>query len=261
MNRTRIEYVTHTWNWMSGCTNGCEYCYARRQAHRFPRVYPNGFAPTFRPNRLDEPLHVRQPARVLTCSMGDFACGEYEWFVQSLGVMAATPEHEYLLLTKGPDLAAEWLKREDVEGRVDDEMARWAHSGLERWPLPNVWIGTSVQDQPSADKRIPQLFRLAGWSFWVSVEPLLGPINLRRWLQPCGCGGLCDPGEPCSMACNAPRLRWVVVGAQTGPGAVAPKRQWVEGIINQCRAASVPVFVKDNVCWPEPIREFPEVRR
>jgi protein gp37 len=109
---------------------------------------------------------------------------------------------------------------------------------LKTWTVsPNWWLLTSVTNQDDADKRIPQLLPLrdAGWLTGVSVEPLLGPV--RRMVT---------------------QLGWVIIGAQTGPGATVPKEKWVSDMLHECKLGQVPVFVKDNVGWSETIREFPK---
>jgi len=279
VNKTSIDWTDMSWNPVTGCSRKCDYCYAARIAKRFGR----SFEPTYHPERLTEPLRRKKPSKIFACSMGDLfdPAITHEQIERAFGVMAITPHHVYQVLTKRPERMLAWAKETShgfcVAEATDVVGELYAHKRTRRrvldqigpgwpWPLPNVWLGTSVTSQADADERIPLLLQAPAAVRWVSVEPLMGSIHLDRWLNPCGCGGLCDSGEPCPMAYNAPRLGWIVLGAMTGPGAVPPRASWVESIIGQCAVAGVPLFVKDNVAkplgWPyvpAELRRFPEV--
>ncbi len=250
MNKTRIDYVDYSWNPATGCSRGCEYCYAHRIAKRFGW----SFQPTFHYDRLDEPLKHKKPARILVCSMGDlFDPGisldevsrvwKYMWLAK---------QHTYLVLTKRPERMLKFVKH-----YIGQEQAIWDH----------VWLGVSITNQAEANERIPVLLRTPAALRWVSVEPILGPVNLRRWINrdyACGCGGLCDPREPCPMRQSAPMLDWVVVGAQTGPGALVPRQRWVIDLLDQCGIARLATWQKDNLarCIAGPlVQELPRSPR
>jgi len=141
----------------------------------------------------------------------------------------------------GPWIPREWLEQIlDVARRCPQhvfQLLTKCPEGAKRYRFPeNCWIGTSVDD-PDALGRIDILRTVSAPVRFVSFEPLLGRMK-----------GLHLRG-----------VDWAIIGAQTGPRAVEVDPQWVEEIIQDCRAASVPVFVKDNVNWPEQIREWPGV--
>lgn len=220
MQRTKIEWATHVWNPTSGCSFGCEWCYARRIAHRFKR----SFAPTCHPEKLDEPWHVRKPARIFVDSAGDlFDPVIPPGFIQEVfWSMSDYDQHAYFILTKRPDLMGYFLRT-------------WGMP-----PLPNVWLGVSVTNQADADERIPLLLQTPAARRFVSAEPFLGRVDLRGWeTYDHGCQGAA--GEV------IPRIDWVIIGAQTGPGAKPPEEEWVSDLTEQCIAAGVPVFHKNSL--------------
>ncbi|MFA4972138.1 MAG: DUF5131 family protein [bacterium] len=235
MNRTKIEWADFTWNPIVGCTHGCPYCYARRFAKRQKCPQCREFTPHLHPERLDEPLRKRKPSRIFVCSMADLfdpLTGGVEsgrvmhgrLWTQVCDVMAdvRAQHHTFIVLTKQPEIM-------------------WRRLATRYHPIPrNWWLGVSVTNQEDADERIPALLSIKAAVRFISLEPLLGPVDLHPlWL-------------------DARSLSWVIVGAQTGPGAVAPKPEWIESIIWQCRVAGVPLFLKDNLKWPKVIREFPK---
>jgi protein gp37 len=238
MNRTKIEWCDASWNPVVGCTHGCPWCYARRQAkrmkHKCGRCYR--FQPHLHPERLDEPARVRKHRTIFVCSMGELfgpatADTEPGYHVQGpmwrrvMTAMLEAPWHRYIILTKRPDIAYKRLRSLPVA--IDDG-----------W-----WFLTSVANQADADERIPQLLRLGELgirNLGVSAEPLLGPIDLIPWFAHDYDGG----GGAVELWAG---LRWVIVGAQTGPGAKPVDQRHVAGIVDQCFAADVPCFVKNNV--------------
>ena len=237
MNQTKIDYVDQSWNYSTGCTNEfpCwKYCWARRDANRLAhnpcvkhRERYEGFRPTFWPERLDEPRQMKKPKRIAVSSMGDlFHSGvPEEWIDKGFAVMAVCPQHTFLVLTKRPERMAEYLNDADLEDRLDEICHEfpgaldetWHYPAL--WPLPNVWVGTSVSNQADADERIPALMQCPG-NLWVRYEPIQGPVLFRReWLE---------------------RLGWVVAGG--GPFPVHPND--VRSVRDQCVAANVPFWWK-----------------
>lgn len=156
MNRTRIEWTTYTWNPVTGCRNGCPWCYAARIARRFPQRYPRGFAPTFWPERLEEPRRVRRPARIFVCSMGELFADwvPSDWQRAVLDVARACPWHRFIFLTKSPRN----LIRQNP------------------WP-DNAWVGASATDQRMASEAVSALRDVQAPVRFVSFEPLLGPID------------------------------------------------------------------------------------
>lgn len=198
---------------------GCDNCYAMRQAHRFSN--PGGpyeglttlrkgkvdWAGSARliPEMLDQPLRWRKPRRIFVNSMSDLFHSSLtnEEIAAVFGVMAAAPQHTFQVLTKRPERMVEWFKwvqesegdpwttclRETVcwvptdagNGITEDGVYRHGVEGAELWPLPNVWPGVSVENQATADKRIPLLLSTPAAVRFISAEPLLGPIDLKGW--------------------------------------------------------------------------------
>lgn len=217
--KTQIEWTNATWNPVTGCTKvspGCDHCYADRLTERFRR---GPFSEVkLHNNRLDEPRRWRQPQMVFTCSMGDLFHPEVPWnfALQVFTVMAATPWHTYQLLTKRPGRMAYF---------ADHALAS---TGL-KWP-GNVWAGTSIENQKYAP-RIDLLARVPATVRFVSVEPLLEPLDLQAWLE-------------------ARTIQWVIVGGESGPGARPVEIRWVQSILCQCKRASIPIFVKQlGTAW------------
>jgi len=253
MNKTPIDWCDYSWNPVVGCwgpdgseesPNWCPYCYARRFAERGLGeygLYEKGqrFRPRFFPERLDEPKQVKKHSRIFVCSMADLF-GPWvpaDWIQEVFRAVSNCPWHTFIFLTKNPD-------------------------GIPREQLPaNAWFGVTAESQKEADKRIPGLLKILAVKRFVSIEPVLGPVDLSRWVfgwDPItgehSLSGYCDiPGDR-----GVPGLNWIIIGAQTGPGAKPPEPAWVKAIINQARAADIPVYLKDNIGWPETIQEFPE---
>jgi protein gp37 len=137
-----------------------------------------------------------------------------------------------------------------------DDSAEHSHTA---WPLPNVWLGVSVENQAAADERIPLLLATPAAVRWISAEPLLGPVDLKRHLfQCCGCphpgdpgDGFYDPPSPPSC-CNEPdltELHWVVAGGESGTGARPMHPDWARSLRDQCAAAGVPFLFKQWGAW------------
>lgn len=255
---THIEWTERTWNPVVGCTRvsaGCDHCYAVRMSHRLRRTKEYAgltvlndrgdrhFNGTVRclPERLSDPLHWRKPCRVFVNSMSDLFHEKvpFEFIDKVFAVMALCPQHTFQILTKRPERMADWCA-------IPNDPAR---SGRFTWmgnlvrgkhlPLPNVWLGTSVEDQATADERIPHLLRCPAAARFLSVEPLLEAVDLTLHLQ-----RPCDPEGHIGMG-----IDWVIVGGESGPGARPMHPDWVRSIRDQCQAASVPFFFKQWGAW------------
>lgn len=223
---TRIEWATATWNPITGCTpisEGCANCYARRMANRLAGRfgYPadDPFCPgTYHQERLREPERWKKPRRIFVGSMGDMFHDESVISPHNLGwvfgEMYAVPHHTYLLLTKRPDnmkLIVDTIFR----GRgVDGIPCNTGH----------IWLGVTAENQARADERIPKLLEIPAAVRFVSVEPMLGPVDLGSYF---GHG-----------------LDWVICGGETGSGARPMDIAWARDLRAQCDAAGVPFFFK-----------------
>lgn len=279
-DNTGIQWTDASWNPVTGCTKvslGCAHCYAEDVANRFwhrqYRAIPvnlkaDGSSDGQRPreftdvqwhlDRLDQPLRWRKPRRVFVNSMSDLFHEEIPnaFIDQVFAVMALSPRHTFQVLTKRAqrmrDHGLALMHDEDRLERFYETMRRLGGSeqqiewAIDHWPLPNVWLGVSVENQRWADERIPLLFQTSAAVRFLSCEPLLAPIDLKLW----------NPRDPKSegqwmaavegvgvIGMNRP-VDWVIIGGESGPHARPCDVSWIRSIRDQCRAASVPCFVK-----------------
>jgi protein gp37 len=198
---------------------------------------------------LAEPLRWRKPRRVFVNSMGDLFHHRVpdEWIDMVLAVVAATPQNTYQVLTKRPGRMAEYLagyiggRFATIEGataaRAVLPPALEARALRSRWPLPNLWVGTSVEDQTTADGRLPHLLAAPAALRFVSCEPLLGPVSLWR-------GDSARALLNLGPVANGRGLGWVIVGGESGPGARPMRPAWVRDLRDRCVVAGVPFFFK-----------------
>ena len=196
-DKTQIEWTDATWNPVTGCTKvsqGCKHCYAERV---FPRAYGKERKFTdvqCHPERLDQPLRWKKPRRIFVNSMSDLFHESVpdEFIDRIFAVMALAPRHSFQILTKRPHRMLDYLKpttqlRCMVLGRAWEMLGRlpkYKHSGImERlFPLSNVHLGVSCEDQATADERIPLLLKTPAAVRFISAEPLLGSLDLSKWL-------------------------------------------------------------------------------
>lgn len=255
MTRTSIEWTDETWNPVTGCDKvspGCDHCYAETIAHRFAGgpAFPNGFDVTLHPERLGLPLGWRKPRRVFVNSMSDLFHTNVsdEYIARVFATMARAERHTFQVLTKRPARMRSLISdggQRLLEATTDEETAGALYGAP--WPLPNVWLGVSAEDQRWADIRIPALFGTPAAVRFVSAEPLLGPIDLTspRLLAPDVLTG---------------RLDWVIVGGESGRGARPMHPDWARSLRDQCSAAAVPFHFKQ---WGEhlavPVVEMPQM--
>lgn len=247
MNRTKIEWCDYSWSPITGCLHACPYCYAARIDKRFG---DGSFAPTFHPERLQDPLKAKKPSRIFVGSMADLF-GDWDWKVEMGGsitrdyiihcifnIVEQCPQHAFIFLTKNP-------------------------KGMQGFDFPvNCWCGTSVENQEKANERIPELLKVKCKTLFISYEPALGPVDFTDLADGenifATIGVTPGPrGEGVEYPIK-PKIKWLIIGAQTGPGAAPPKAEWIAGATYQARSANIPLFIKNNCNWPEQIREWPE---
>jgi len=284
----KIGWCDTTWNPVTGCTpisEACTNCYARRMAQRLKGRfgYPadDPFRVTLHPDKLDEPLKWKKPRRVFVVSMGDLFHEDvrFNFIAAVFGVMAACPQHTFLLLTKRPERVLEWFswvqKRQEqgksmfpndddewrirqmlcVEGRKHGANIPPHHGG--EWPLPNVWLGVTAENQDRLEERTGILLQIPSAKRFVSLEPMLGPMELHQYIphfEGCRCPECYHRAFKSQPAYT---LDWVILGQETGPGARPAKAGWFMDVIEQCRAANVPVWVKKAPPRVPVIREMP----
>lgn len=350
-DHTAIEWTDASWNPTRGCSRispGCENCYAERQAIRqagpgggyegLVRASKSG-APRWTgavrlvPEQLDLPLRWRRPRRIFVDSMSDLFHESLtdEQIATVFAVMGLTVRHTFQVLTKRAERMARWFAwaaggRHVWRAAQGIAMPRGENKPAPGWPLPNVWVGVSVEDQQRAVERIPHLLATPAAVRFVSLEPLLGGVDLWEWIGPHECCSSCGavekglrrdengvPREDCAVCGDegtlitawgepqverwrtgeryaseeslredeGPPLDWIIVGGESGPGARPCDVSWIRSIVEQCRAANVPAFVKqlgsrpvdgaafrmydrkggDPAEWPEDlrVREMPRV--
>jgi protein gp37 len=287
---TKIEWATHTFNPWTGCQRvspGCDHCYAEAQAKRNTSTF-GGWGAHAERKRTSE-TYWRQPLkwnsearkagvrpRVFCASMADVFDNKAPeaWRHDLWSLIHATPHLDWLLLTKRPQNIAKMLPDENTH-----PLPVWGAV----WP--NVWLGTTVENQAEADRRIPHLLAVPAAKRFLSCEPLLGPVNLESWLAPekacqsCddgeGYGNRCsrkdipreeqcswnravqhvvehgpfaEDGEPASISCHVVTIDWVICGGESGPGARPMNPKWARSLRDQCADAGVPFFFKQ---WGE----------
>lgn len=249
-DKTRIEWTDATWNPVTGCTKvseGCDHCYAETIAHRFAGTpaYPNGFAVTLRPERLDQPLRWQRPRRIFVNSMSDLFHSDVpdEYIARVFAVMALAPQHTFQVLTKRPGRMRSLLSQADFQLMVDAHMHNHGDVETEDWPLPNVWLGTSVESQKWADVRIPQLLQTPAAVRFLSCEPLLGPVDLRLSGR---APSLLRDGELFEWQ---RAIHWIICGGESGPHARPMHPDWARSLRDQCVAAGVAFHFKQWGEW------------
>lgn len=268
---TDIQWTDATWNPVRGCSRvsaGCVNCYAEKVAVRFGGhgLPYEGLTTDGRwngtvkmvPEHLADPLRWKKPRRIFVNSMSDLFHESLGWddIAAVFGVMAFAQHHVFQVLTKRPERAREFFDR---FYRNDPVMCVrwWKNAALDflrvhaanvsfgirnrpsadTTPLPNVWLGVSVENQASADERLPQLLATPAQVRFVSAEPLLGPVEMLPWLlqrHDCWSG----PTKECS------RVNWVIVGGESGGDARPCDVGWIRSLVAQCKEAGVAAFVK-----------------
>ncbi|MFC3768310.1 phage Gp37/Gp68 family protein [Paenibacillus sp. GCM10012303] len=269
MGETSIEWTDRTWNPLRGCSKvseGCRNCYAIRVAHRFGGegmpyeglTQPGPGGPnwtgkvTLVPDALESPLRWRKQQRVFVNSMSDLfhESVDEKYIAKVFGIMCLSQQHTFQVLTKRPERMARLLNSEDFQmhtGWFASQAIR--EYGLDRskfeylpdWPLPNVWLGVSVENQKAADDRIPLLLQTPAAVRFLSCEPLLGPVKLPKSAY--------EFDEEYPEEGSVCKLDWVIAGGESGPGARPMHPDWTRSLRDQCQAAGVSFFFKQWGEW------------
>lgn len=252
---TKIDWCDASWNPVTGCLHGCEYCYARRIAERFngcfgteglheldeplrdiwrdedtgevvtgrKEPYPYGFLPTFYRYKLDEPRHWKKPRTIFVCSMADLF-GDWipeGWIKEVFDACDAAPQHRYLFLTKNPQRYIELAKK----GMLPEQ--HWY--GYSATMEDQLWRFHHADECPCIN-------------LFVSIEPILAPMR---------------PG----FSTHTP-ADWVIIGAETGhrKDKVIPEKKWIDSILMECQYSGRPIFMKESlrsIMGDDFIQEFP----
>lgn len=246
---------------------GCKNCYSSRM--QSPFLTKLEFVATntpkvelfFEEKAIQEVLARKKPTRYFWCDMTDMFMDGYpdEWIDRCFAAMALTPWHTHLVLTKRADRMHRWFETVPLgghDGASDSAQYRMACAisslGIGRvgvtakWPLPNVWLGVSAENQETADGRIPLLLQTPAAKHFVSYEPALGPVDFEHLPSLSGIGRYLNALEQytCSGSDIKGRLDWIIVGGESGPGARPFDIAWARKTVEQCKAAGVACFVK-----------------
>jgi protein gp37 len=288
-DKTEISWTEATWNIITGCSlasPGCTNCYAMKLAGTRLKDHPSRAGLTrevngnhvwtgevrFNEKWLTQPLQWTRPRMIFVCAHGDLFHEDVPdaWIDKVFAVMALAPQHTFQVLTKRSARMRDYLRdnsrRTPIFNAIADLRRDHFHSApafeavgamtsLHMTPLPNVWLGVSVEDQRRADERIPDLLATPAAVRWISAEPLLGPVRLCRddqddqhdWLT----GhwrevDLAPDGGGMAQGRSA-RLDWVVVGGENGPRPM--HLDWARSLRDQCADAGVPFHFKQHGTW------------
>lgn len=276
-----IEWTHHTFNPWRGCTKvsaGCANCYAETLSKRNPQTLgvwgKSGKRVIAAESYWRKPIAWNKAAekagerhRVFCASLADVFEGPESMPADSLAAVRAarlrlfdlvrqTPSLDWLLLTKRPENVIDCVRQAaldcDRPGDLCEMLNCWSHGGRGSNAPDNVWLGTSVENQATADERIPHLLRVPAAVRFLSCEPLLGAIDMRYTAlskalyrqvlrnYPCD-----ESKVPQHLRYNGPpSIDWAIIGGESGPGARPCDVAWIRGIVQQCKAAAVPAFVK-----------------
>lgn len=309
-DNSSIEWTDASWNPTRGCSKvsaGCAYCYAERMAARFSKP-GEAFDGTITgkhwsgvvklvPEALAIPLKWKRPRRIFVDSMSDlFHDGVPDEYIAAVfGVMAAARRHTFQVLTKRPERARDWFAKTAFSANgAARECAFQAHYAMDDdeairdtlepaftalWPLPNVWLGVSVEDQRAADERIPLLLQIPAAVRFLSCEPLIGRVSIRGAAlgyavdRPADCAR-CGRGHGFSRCPNygsiAPArvgkqhgdaidcpefvskngIGWVIVGGESGPKARPMNTAWAARLVQDAKDIGAKVYVKQMGAQP-----------
>ena len=258
---TSIEWTDETWNPVTGCTKvsaGCDHCYAETLAERFRgtpgHYFENGFDVQLREHKLTEPLRWRKPRKVFVNSMSDLFHDAVpdDYIAQVFAVMGMARRHTFQVLTKRHARMRSLISSEDFQTRVGQFRYRLGDNEPTAgdlswgWPLPNVHLLVSVENQQWAEIRIPALLDTPAAVRGISVEPMLGGIDL------CICMVPNRPGyenRACALHGDGQRLDWVIVGGESGRRARPMHPDWARSLRDQCVAAGVSFMFKQWGQW------------
>ena len=231
---TKIEWAEKVFNPITGCTKtspGCINCYGESMAKRFwgGRKFTDI---QFHEDRLDQPLSWKRPSKIFVCSMSDlfheqisfYQLDKIFWTIvqsQKRGL-----DHIFILLTKRPSRM--WAYLEDTG----------------HWALDNIWVGVTAENQEMADKRIPILLKIPAAVRFVSIEPMLGPVNMTTAMYGNNPAGMNCFGFTDGFGYEA-YIQWIICGSESGPKRRPAKLEWIRNIRDQCIVeGNIPFFLK-----------------
>jgi protein gp37 len=260
MKNTSIEWAHHTFNAWIGCTKvspACDNCYAEKS---MPAKFQGVAWGSGQPRKRTSEANWKQPLRwnadcakrgvrerVFCASLADVFDNEVSvmWRAELLELIDKTPHLDWLLLTKRIGNAKKMLD--------DAEICLSGHGKESYEPRPNVWLGATICNQEEADRDIPKLLVTPAAKQFLSIEPMLGPVDLREIRRKFGphtedvFSCIYDPDDDCSE--QFPYIDWVIVGGESGKNARPMHPEWARSLRDQCTAAGVPFLFKQWGEW------------
>ena len=257
---------------LNGCapvSPGCKNCFSEIYVTRFKDVNPhfeglikNGEwtgRVNLRHDKLDMPLKIKKPTTFFVTERGDLFSAPFEFIDKCFAVMALSSQHTFIVLTKRAERMAEYTKGKKGTSESLDCIRRAInkypynvgdHTGCLSFPLPNVWLGVTAENQEQADKRIPILLQIPAAVRFVSVEPMLGAIDLT-FIDVNGITINALTGFPvnkCRPCGDGNKIDWVICGDESGPISKVRVMQfdWLCSLRDQCEAAGIPFFLKQR---------------
>ena len=263
---SKIQWCDETINPVVGCSKisaGCQNCYAEKMARRLAcmnfyqyqdviGVERNGTikgewngTTAFVPSELEKPYRWKKPRTIFVSSMGDLFHDSvpFEWIDQVVACAALNPQHTFILLTKRAERMKKYFCDSDLEDRIT-EIWQGGDPDKETWnimlPLENLILGVSVEDQATADERIPVLLQIPAAKRFISYEPAVGPVDFTEYFEKA------DNGAPC------PEIHQIICGGESGPKARCLNPYWVRSVRDQCEAAGTAFMFKQWSRWVGP---------
>ncbi len=274
-DKSAIEWTDATWNPATGCTKvspGCANCYIERtppfrvKGRKFDAKGTTGILMHW--ERLGQPLRWKKPRHIFVNSLSDLFHEEIpnDFINYVFAAACLCPQHTFQILTKRPQRMRQYVSHELVREEIADaakEVSRRNYRlpseeifeagpvarawKIKAWPLPNVWLGVTVENQRFADERIPLLLQTPAAVRFVSYEPALGPVDFGKYLEREWVIPQCMSGDGPER--SGPKLDWVICGGESGPGARPMHPDWARSVRDQCQAARVPFFFKQWGEW------------
>lgn len=257
MGKSKISWTDQVWNPVTGCSHvsrGCEHCYAERLSLRYkysrkPWTIQNAAENVvLHPERLDAPLHWQKPRHVFVNSMSDLfhAQVSFEFIDKVFYVMTGVRRHTFQILTKRPQRMLDYFESRQkiwAQRKAGVELLDWfgVHSATD-----HIWLGVSCEDQKTADERIPLLLQTPADVRFVSCEPLLGEIDLRQWIIKQGFVERVSAWGDGERFYPNSTIDWVITGGESGPHFRPMNLDWARSLRDQCVAANVPYFFKQE---------------
>lgn len=243
-SKSKIEWTDSTWSPVTGCdpiSQGCKNCYAKREVETRWSKNPKSvwYGRPFNdvrchPEQLNAPLRWKDGRKIFVCPRADLFHDSvpFEFIASVFWVMWNAPQHTFQILTKRADRMKEFI---DLQ------------SDAQSWPLPNVWLGVTAENQETADERIQLLLKTPAAVRFVSAEPLLGSIDFVKSSDAWYSRGY----APWRNTPVLTGIHWLIVGGESGPKARPMHPDWVRALRDQCQAAGVPFFLKQwGEWWP-----------